>query len=220
MRTNHLRHHIEGNAHTNLTTLISFCAVRLPRWPSSSIAHAVHIVDNASSSQATRYELKQRVLPTVLPAHSSPSASSVFLHRHVSFHTIDALSPLALLTLSKQRGIARVNRSPRRTSNALFPPVLLTWWLAQVLPSTIGLLSSSMPIHEYVEHFLNIMFGMLRRMYDSRQNSHKLVKRVNSNYKSGNFRRIKSRDQPTVIRLADGDIVGYRVTACQADDSL
>jgi len=43
---------------------------------------------------------------------------------------------------------------------------------------------------------------------------------MKSNHESGKFRRIKSRDRATVIRLADGGIVGYRVPAHLVDSSL
>lgn len=126
----------------------------------------------------------------------------------VSSRTIDALSSQALLTLSKQIRIARPNLSPRRTSTLSFLQCY-RYGGSQVLPSTIRLSNSS--THEYVEHLQNITYELLWRMYPSRQNSHKIVKRVKSNYESGEFPRIKSRDQLTVIRLADGGIVGYRV---------
>ena len=77
-----------------------------------------------------------------------------------------------------------------------------------------------MPIDEYIEHFHNITYGMLRRKYEPRQNSHKMPKWMKSNHESGKFRRIKSRDQPTIIRLADGGIVGYRLPARLVDSGL
>jgi len=47
--------------------------VPLPRCPSSSIAHAIYIVINASQSQPPRLEFKQRVAPTNRPPSRPPS---------------------------------------------------------------------------------------------------------------------------------------------------
>jgi len=40
------------------------------------------------------------------------------------------------------------------------------------------------------------------------------------NHESGKFRWIKSRDQPTIIRLVDRGIVGYRLPACLMESRL
>ena len=66
-----------------------------------------------------------------LPLICRSPTSRVFFHPCVWSRTVDALSPLALLTLSKQRRTARPNHPPHRTSNALFHPVFLTRWLAR-----------------------------------------------------------------------------------------
>lgn len=60
----------------------------------------------------------------------------------------------------------------------------------------------------------------LRRKYEQYQNFNKTTKLVKRRYSAGKFRRIKSTDHPTVLRLKDGGIVGYRVPAHLVDQHL
>ena len=71
---------------------------------------------------------------------------------------------------------------------------------------------------EYIEEF-KITLGILRNKYLSRQNFKGLPKWKQLHYQAGKFRRIKHRNQPTVIKLGDGGIVGYRVPACLVSKS-
>ena len=72
---------------------------------------------------------------------------------------------------------------------------------------------SSMPEDEYVEKFDNITLNYLRRTFERTQNFDKTPEWVVQKYNAGHFRRIKSRDIPTAIKLKDGGIIGYRVPA-------
>jgi hypothetical protein len=78
----------------------------------------------------------------------------------------------------------------------------------------------SLAVDEYTEQFNDITLGILRNKYETRQNFHKAPQWVKQRYASGKFRRIKSRVEPTAIRLADGGIIGYRVPAELVDRGL
>jgi hypothetical protein len=65
---------------------------------------------------------------------------------------------------------------------------------------------------EYVEHFpeSKLTLGKLRRKFESTQNFHKIPEWLKRKQSRGQFRQIKSRPQPTALRLKDG-FVAYRV---------
>ena len=71
---------------------------------------------------------------------------------------------------------------------------------------------------EYIEKF-KITLGILRNKHLSRQNFKDLPAWKRHDYQAGKFRRIKYRNQPTVIKLGDGGIVGYRIPACLVSKS-
>ena len=75
-------------------------------------------------------------------------------------------------------------------------------------------------IDEYFEDFSNVSLGTLRNRYEQYQNFQKTPSWVVRDYSTGKFHRIKSKERPTVIRLSDGGVVGYRVPACLVDGSL
>ena len=65
---------------------------------------------------------------------------------------------------------------------------------------------------EHTETF-KLMLGILRNKHHAQQNFKNLPSWKQSYYQTGKFRRIKYRNQPTIIKLGDGGIVGYRVPA-------
>ena len=65
---------------------------------------------------------------------------------------------------------------------------------------------------EHTETF-KLTLGILRNKHYAQQNFKNLPSWKQSHYTTGKFRRIKSRNQPTIIKLGDGGIVGYRVPA-------
>ena len=79
--------------------------------------------------------------------------------------------------------------------------------------------SSTMHVTEHIEEF-KLTLGVLRSKYRSHQNFRDLPTWKQLRYRAGKFRRIKPRNQPTIIKLGDGGIVGYRVPACLVSKSL
>lgn len=75
-------------------------------------------------------------------------------------------------------------------------------------------------MEEHTEQFNKITLGFLRNKYEQRQNFDDVPHWVKRRYASGKFRRIKSREKPTAIRLADGGVVGYLVPARLVDQCL
>jgi hypothetical protein len=80
------------------------------------------------------------------------------------------------------------------------------------------LLMIVMNCDEYIEQFHKFTLGKLREKYHTQQNFKDIPTWKLEGYRVGKFRRIKIRDQPTVIKLADGGIVGYRVPAHLVDE--
>ena len=76
----------------------------------------------------------------------------------------------------------------------------------------------SRALEEYTETF-KLTLGILRNKHLSRQNFKNLPSWKQSRYQAGKFRRIKYRNQPTIIKLGDEGIVGYRVPACLVSKS-
>jgi hypothetical protein len=75
--------------------------------------------------------------------------------------------------------------------------------------------------YEYYEDIDKVTLHWLRSKYNYQQDFKTAIPLwVKKRYKAGKFRRIKSRDVPTVIRLSDNGIVGYRVPAKLVDESL
>lgn len=75
-------------------------------------------------------------------------------------------------------------------------------------------------MHEHCENIDTVTLCTLRQGFKARQNFHKIPEWVRKRCFSGKFRRIESRDIPTVIRLADKGVVAYRVPAKLVDDQL
>jgi hypothetical protein len=73
---------------------------------------------------------------------------------------------------------------------------------------------------EYIEQFHKFTLGKLRKKYHTQQNFKDIPTWKLERYRVGKFRRIKIRDQPTVIKLADGGIIGYRVPAHLVNEKL
>ena len=76
-------------------------------------------------------------------------------------------------------------------------------------------------VREHAETFQAVTLGKLRQSFTTRQDfASKIPERVMNMYEAGEFRRIIYRDEPTVIRLGDGGIVGYRVPATLVSEGL
>ena len=75
-------------------------------------------------------------------------------------------------------------------------------------------------MEEHVELFKNVTLRTLRLKYERQQTFHLTPNWVKKRFYSGKFRRIESQNCPTVIKLADGGVVAYRVPANLVSETL
>jgi len=75
-------------------------------------------------------------------------------------------------------------------------------------------------MEEHIEVFNNITLRTLRLKYEQHQNFNLTPNWIKKRFVSGKFRRVQSHSHPTVIKLADGGILGYRVPATLINETL
>ena len=88
-----------------------------------------------------------------------------------------------------------------------------------IYPGFFFLNVSVMKWNEHVEEF-DVMLSFLRQKYYKNQTFHVVPESVIANHSAGEFRRIESRDRPTVLRSKDGGIIGYRLPALLVNNDL